>query len=59
MAAEAISVDESGALEAQDDASLEHLPEEQRYTTTENSNVYLEEFITVVQGGPRERLQVL
>ena len=59
MAANAIAADESGALEAQADARWEHLPTEQRSTATENVNVYLDNFISVVQGGPRDRRQVL
>ena len=59
MAAKAIAADESSALEAQADASWEHLPSEQRSAATENGNVYMEGFISVVQGGHRDMRQVL
>ena len=59
MAANAIAADESGALEAQADASCEHLPTDKRSAATENVNIYLDDFILVVQGGPRDRRQVL
>ena len=59
MAANAIAADESGALEDQADASWEHFPTYQRSAATENVNIYLDDFISVVQGGPRDRRQVL
>ena len=42
---EARASDNSGAPEAQADASWEHLPAEQRYTAKANVNVYLDDFI--------------
>ena len=59
LADKARAVDDSGAPEAQADASWEHLPAEHRSTAMANTNVCLEEFISVVQGGPRERRQML
>ena len=48
-----------GSPEAQADASWEHLPEEQRSAAKTNVGVYLNDFISIVQGGPRERRQML
>ena len=59
MAAKARAADDSGAPEAQADASWEHLPAEQRSVATENVDVYMDNFISVVRGGPRERRQML
>ena len=59
MAAEARAVDDSGAPEAQDDASWEHLQAEQLSAATANVDVYLDDFISVVHEGPRERRQFL
>ena len=59
MAFEAIVVDKSDALEAQADAIWEQLPANQRSAASENVNVYLDDFISVVQGGPRDRRQLL
>ena len=49
MAAEARAADNSGAPEAQSDASWDRLPAEQRSATTANADVYLDDFISVVQ----------
>ena len=45
MASKARAADDSGALEAQGDASWEHLPAEQRSTARANFDVYLDDFI--------------
>ena len=47
------------APEAQDDAIWEHLPVKQRSAARAKFDVYLDGFISVVQGGPRERNQML
>ena len=57
--AETRAADDSGAPEAQADVRWEHLPAEQRSSATANVNVYLDDFIYFVQGGPRERQQML
>ena len=59
MAAEAITEDDSGASESQVDASWEHLPVDQRSAATENIDFYLDKFISVFHGVPRERRQFL
>ena len=59
MAAEARAADDSGTLEAQAYASWEHLPAEQRSTSTKQFHVYLDDFVSVVQVSPRERHQML
>ena len=59
MAAEVRAADESGAPEAQADAIWEHPPAEQRYAATENIDVYLENFVSVVHECPMERRQML
>ena len=59
MAADAIAADKSGAMEAQSDARWEHLTAEQCSAAMENVNVYLDDFIAVFQGGPRDRRQLL
>ena len=41
------------------DSSWESLPVEQRSAATANVNVYLDELISVFQGGPKERCQML
>ena len=53
------AADNSGALTAKADASWVSLPVEQRSAATENVNVYLDNFISVVQGGPRKSCQML
>ena len=50
---------DSGTPEAKADTIWEHLPAEQRYAARANVDVYLEGFISVIQGGPRERCQIL
>ena len=57
MAAEARVTDDSGAPEAQYDASWEHPPMEQRSAATANVGVYLDELISVLHEGPIERRQ--
>ena len=59
MAAESRAANNAGSLDDQVDAIWENLPEEQRFTAKSNVNVYLDDFISVVQGGPRERRQML
>ena len=44
---------DSGTPEAQADTIWEHLPAEQRYAARSNVDVYLDSFISVIQGGPR------
>ena len=48
-----------GTPEAQYDTSWEKLPVEQCLDAIENVDVYLDDFIYVVQGGPKERRQLL
>ena len=38
---------------------MENLPAEQGFAATANVNVYLDDFISVVQGGAREGCQIL
>ena len=59
MAAEIRVSDDSVALEAQDYDSWEHLPAEQHSAAMANVDVYLDDFISVVHGYPRERRQML
>ena len=59
MAAEARAADNSSAPESQAGASWEHPPADQRSAATENVDVYLDDFISVFHGGPRERHQIL
>ena len=59
MEDESRAADDAGALEAQADAIWGHLPAEQRSAAKANVNVYLDEFISVVQVGPRERRKIL
>ena len=51
--------DNAGAPEAQANASWEQLPAEQLSADTANVNVYLDNFVSVVQGGPKERHKLL
>ena len=53
------AVDNAGTHKAKADASLENLPLDQRATAKANVDVYLDDFISVFQGGPRERRQML
>ena len=57
--AETRAADNAGTPEAQSDAIWEKLPEGQRLSATANVDVYLEEFISVVQVSPKERRQLL
>ena len=59
MAGNYRATDDSGTSEAQADTIWEHLPAEQRYAARANIDVYLDDFISVVQGGPRERCQII
>ena len=59
MAAEARAADDVSAPESQADASWEDFPAEQRSNAKSNVDVYLNDFISVVQEGPRERHQML
>ena len=59
MSVKARSADDSGALEDQADASCKHLPAEQHSSATANIDVYLDDFILVVQVGSRERRQMI
>ena len=55
LAAESRVADNAGALEAQADTIWGHLLAEQSSGEKSNVNVYLDDFISVVQGGPMER----
>ena len=59
LAAESRAAHDAGAPEVQGDPSWEHLPSEQRATANANVDVYLDDFISVVQRGPKERRQML
>ena len=59
LAAKAIAADDASAPESQADASWEDFPAEQRSDAQANVNVYLVDCISVIQGGPRERHQML
>ena len=59
LAAEARTANNAGAPEAPEDASGEHLQAEQRATAKANVNFYMDDFISVIQGGLRERRQML
>ena len=59
MASEARAADNSSAPDSQADASWEHPPAEQLSAATENVDVYLDDFISVVHQGSRERRQML
>ena len=48
MAADARAADESGAPEAEANSRWEHLQAEERSAPTENIDVYLDDFISVV-----------
>ena len=56
---EARAVDDANASPTKADTSWASLPVEQRSAATENVNIYLDNFISVVQGGTRERCQML
>ena len=55
MTAKTKASDNSGAPEAQSNASCKHLPAEQRSAMAANFDIYLDDFISVVQGGPMKR----
>ena len=59
LAAKSRAANGAGTPDAQADASWEHLPEEKRSAAKANVDVYLNDFISVFQGGPRERHQML
>ena len=59
LADEAREAGNAGAPETQTNASWEHLPPNQRAAAEANVDVYLDNFISVVQGGPRYRRQML
>ena len=59
QAAEARSADDAGAPEAQAETIWGQLPAEQSSAATAKINVYLDDFISVVQRGPKERCQIL
>ena len=56
---EARAADDAGALEAQADVRWEQLLSEQRSAITANVDIYLDDFISVVQGGPKKRSQMI
>ena len=58
LVAESRAADDAGNPEAQADASWENLPVDQLTTAKSNVNVYLGGFISVIQGGSRERHQM-
>ena len=53
------AVDNAGAPKTQADASWENIPSDQRAAKKANVDVYLDDFISVVRGGPSERRQML
>ena len=59
LIAESRAADNAGTLEAQADSIWGHIPEEQRSAEKSNVDVYLDDFISVIQGGLRERRQML
>ena len=59
MAAETRAADDSGAPEAQADTRWEHLSADHQSAAMENFDVYLDDFISVVHGVPRERRQMI
>ena len=59
LADKARAADDAGAPTAKADASWESLPVEHRSAATANVDVYLDDFISVLQGRPRERCQML
>ena len=52
-AADTRSSEDTGAPESQYDASWEQLPSEQRTSAISNVDVYLDNFISIVHGGPK------
>ena len=59
LAAKSAVADDASAPTAKADATWATLPLEQRDAATVNIDVFLDEFTSVVQGGPRERCQIL
>ena len=59
QAVETRVAEDAGALKSQSDVSWEHLSEEQLSAATVKVDVYLEDFISIVQGGTKERRQML
>ena len=59
LAAKSRAAEDASAHEAQADASWEDFPAEQRSDAQANVNVYLVDCISVIQGGPIERHQML
>ena len=59
LAAEDRAAVDAGAPTAKADVSWDKLPAEQRSASTANIDVDLDNFISVVQGRPRERCQML
>ena len=59
LAAKARVANDAVAPKTQSDASWENLPAEQRAAAKSNVDIYLDDFISVVQGGLRERRQML
>ena len=55
LSAESRAADDADAPESQVESSWEQPPMEQRATAKSNVDVYLDNLILVVQGGPRER----
>ena len=56
---ESRAADDTGTPEAQSYSRWEHLPAKQCSSATDNVYVYLDDFISVVQGGPREGRKIL
>ena len=59
MADEPRAADDANAPKTKADTSWGNLPAEHHSAEKSNVNVYLDDFISVVQGGPRERPQML
>ena len=59
MEAEDTAADNLSAPKSQADASWEHLQAEQQSAARENIDDYLDNFISVVHGVPRERSQMI
>ena len=54
LAAKTIAADNTGSPEAQADASCQHLLTEHRAAEKSIFGVYQDDFISILQGGPRE-----
>ena len=59
LADDARATNNAGAPEAQVDASREYLPAEQRAPAKSYFDVYLDDFISVFQGGTRDMCEML